>query len=121
MKGKTAIESEISDAITKFEKEYMGRGPLATQSFVVENMIVVRLMGVLTPAELQLVKATNTDRGRNLVKEVRIELLEKGRPLLEAVVEAITGLKLISLHTDISTRTGERLIVFTMSENIKTA
>jgi len=120
-KTKAQIEAEISDAITKFEKEYMGRGPLETQSFVIDNMIVVRLKGVLTQAELQLVKATNQERGRNLVKEVRIELLEKGRPLLAAVAESITGLEMVSLHTDISTRTGERLIVFSMSEVIETA
>jgi len=120
-KTKAQIEAEISDAITKFEKEYMGRGPLETQSFVIDNMIVVRLKGVLTQAELQLVKATNQERGRNLVKEVRIELLEKGRPLLAAVAESITGLEMVSLHTDISTRTGERLIVFSMSEIIETA
>lgn len=121
MKSKSQVEAEIGDAITKFEKEYMGRGPVETQSFVIDNMIVVRLKGVLTQAELQLVKVADHERGRNLVKEVRIELLEKGRPLLETVVEAITGLKLVSLHTDISTRTGERLIVFTMSSAIETA
>lgn len=120
-KTKSQIESEIGDAITRFEKEYMGRGPVETQSFVIENMIIVRLKGVLTQAELQLVKVSDHEKGRNLVKEVRIELLEKGRPLLEAFVESITGLKLVSLHTDISTRTGERLIVFSMSGLIETA
>jgi uncharacterized protein YbcI len=83
-------------------------------------MIIVRLKGVLTKAELQLANTENTERGRKLIKEMRIELIEKGRPLLDAVVESITGQKVISLHTDISTTTGERVILFTLeNEPIK--
>lgn len=117
MKNKKQIEHEISDAVINFEKEYMGRGPLETKAYIIENMIIVRLKGVLTKAELQLANADESDRGRKLIKDVRIELIEKGRPLLEAVVESITGQKVLSLHTDISTVTGERIIIFTM-ENI---
>ncbi len=113
-KKETRIEHQISEAVMNFEKEYMGRGPLETRTFIVENMIVVRLKGVLTKAELQLAKAENADRGRKLIKEVRIELIENGRPLLDAVVKAITGQRVISLHTDISTTTGERVILFTL-------
>jgi len=114
VKKETPIEHQISDAIMNFEKEYMGRGPLETRTFVVENMIIVRLKGVLTKAELQLANTEHTERGRKLIKEMRIELIEKGRPLLDAVVESITGQKVISLHTDISTTTGERVILFTL-------
>lgn len=113
-KQETPIEHQISDAVMNFEKEYMGRGPLETRTFIVENMIIVRLKGVLTKAELQLANTENTERGRKLIKEMRIELIEKGRPLLDAVVESITGQKVISLHTDISTTTGERVILFTL-------
>jgi len=116
MKNKKQMECEISDAIINFEKEYMGRGPLETKTFIIENMIIVRLKGVLTKAELQLAKAEDSDRGRKLIKDVRIELIEKGRPLLEAVVESITGQKVLSLHTDISTVTGERMIIFTTQD-----
>lgn len=118
LKKETQIEHQISDAIMNFEKEYMGRGPLETRTFVIENMIIVRLKGVLTKAELQLANAEDNERGRKLIKEVRIELIEKGRPLLEAVVESITGQKVISLHTDISTVTGERMIIFTTQNNL---
>ncbi len=107
----------ISDAMIKFEKEYMGRGPLETQTFLVANMVIVRLKGVLTRAELQLVKAENSDRGRKLIKEVRIELIEKGRALLDAVIESITRQKVVSLHTDISTVTGEEVLLFTLDKS----
>jgi uncharacterized protein YbcI len=116
-KKQTQIEHQISDAVMNFEKEYMGRGPLETRTFIVENMVIVRLKGVLTKAELQLANTENTERGRKLIKEMRIELIEKGRPLLDAVVESITGQKVRSLHTDISTVTGERIIIFT-TENV---
>jgi len=118
MPKKCQIEHQISDALTNFEKEYMGRGPLETKTYIIENMIIVRLKGVLTRAEMQLVNAENSDRGRKLIKDVRIELIENGRPLLDAVVESITGQKVISLHTDISTITGERVIIFTTQDNL---
>jgi uncharacterized protein YbcI len=113
-KTKGRIEAEINDAIIKFEKEYMGHGPLESKTYIIDDLIVVRLKGVMTKAELQLASAGDNQRGRMLIKEVRQELVEKGRPLLETVIHAITGKKVVSLHTDISTITGERIIVFTL-------
>ena len=112
------IEAEISEAIIKFEKEYMGRGPDETKTYIINDMIVIRLQRVLTPAEQQLAKSEGDVRGRSLIKQVRTELLEKARPLLEAMVWDITGRKVNSLHTDISTITGERIIVFTLGSAI---
>ena len=115
---KGQIEAEISEAIIKFEKEYMGRGPDETKTHIINDMIVIRLQRVLTPAEQQLVKSNDDTKGRSLIKQVRTELLEKARPLLEAMVRDITDRKVNSLHTDISTTTGERIIVFTLDSPI---
>jgi len=112
------VEAEISSAIIKFEKEYMGRGPLETKTYILGDMVLVRLKGVLTLAEHQLAGPGEVASGRDLIKQVRIALLEKGRPLLEAVVESITGSKVISLHTDISIVTGERIILFTLNTSL---
>ena len=109
------LEARISEALIKFEREYMGRGPEEAKSYLIEDMVLVRLRGVLTPAEKQLAQSNPSDQGRNLIKQVRSELLERGRPLLEALVADITGRKVRSLHTDISTVTGERIIVFSLS------
>lgn len=109
------LEARISEAIIKFEREYMGRGPEEAKSYLVEDLVVVRLRGVLTPAERQLARSDANEQGRNLIKQVRMELLERGRPLLEDIVTGITGQKVRSLHTDISTVTGERIIVFSLS------
>lgn len=114
MKTKGQIEAGISEAIVKFEKEYMGRGPLETRTYIVDDMVVVRLKGVITRAEHHLATSGDGGRGRDLIKQTRMELIEKARPLLVTVIESILGESVISLHTDISTRTGERVIIFSL-------
>ena len=109
------VEAALSNAIIQFEKEHLGRGPAEARAFIIEDMIIVRLRGVLTPAETTLAKTID---GHRLVKRVRQELLEGSRPLLEAIVQDETGIQLVSLHTDVSTKTGERIIVFTLAENL---
>lgn len=116
MKTKGEIEAEISRAITQFEIEYMGRGPRESCAYVVEDMILVRLKGVLTPAEEQL---TKTPDGTELVKKMRATLIEKARPLLYRVVSEISGAQIIDLHTDISTASGERVFVFTLAADLE--
>jgi uncharacterized protein YbcI len=111
---KGQIEAEICDAVIRFEKEYMGRGPLETKAYILDDMVLVRLKNVLTQAELKLAEAADRKDGRELIKRLRITLIEQGRPLLEALVEQIMGVKVKSLHTDISTVTGERVILFTL-------
>lgn len=113
------IEADISRAIIRFEKEYMGRGPEETKAFIIEDMVLVRLRGVLTPAEQQLAKTAEPNSGRSLIKQVRSELLEKGRVLLDNIICDITGSKVVSLHTDISTQTGERVIIFVLDGPVK--
>jgi len=114
MKSKGQLEAAISEAVTKFEKEYMGRGPEEIKTYIIDDMVLVRLRAVLTPAERQLAKTDEGARGRMLIKQVRTELLERGRLLLERIVQDLTGRGVKSLHTDISTRTGERVIIFTL-------
>jgi uncharacterized protein YbcI len=118
VKSKGQLEADISEALIKFEKEYMGRGPEQTRTYIIGDMVVVRLQRVLTPAEEQLAGAADETEGRRLIKRVRIELLEKARPLLERIVMDLTGKKVISLHTDISTITGERVIIFTLESPV---
>jgi uncharacterized protein YbcI len=116
MKTKREMEREVSQAIIRFEKEFMGRGPLDARTYIIEDMVLVRLKNVLTPAELKLAESEEPQRGRYLIKQVRQELIEHGRSLLDAVIQDVLGRDVISLHTDISARTGERIIVFTLKE-----
>ena len=114
MKSKRELEKDIGQAIIRFEKEFMGRGPLETKAYVIDDMVLVRLKNVLTPAELKLSESESPERGRYLIKQMRQELIERGRPLLDAVIKDILGVEVTSLHTDISSKTGERIIVFTL-------
>ncbi len=115
-KTKGQIEAQISEAIIRFEKEYMGRGPKETRTYIIDDMIFVRLKGVLTPAEEHLAK---TDEGADLVKKARVNLLEGAWALLENIVLDITGCKIRSLHSDISTKTGERILIFSLDKDFE--
>jgi len=109
------MEAEISQAVVKFERDYMGRGPTDTRTHLLRDMVIVRLKGILTPAEHQLVKV----EGVELLKEVRTKLLETGRQRLEKSIQEITGLPVVSMHSDLSTKTGERIVIFVLSEDIE--
>jgi len=116
MKTKGEVEAEISEAMVQFEVEYMGRGPKEVRSFIIEDMIVVRLKGVLTQAEQQLAKSSE---GVDLIKRLRTTLIKNARPVLFQVIGDICGVKPVSLHTDISAARSERIIVFTLESDLE--
>ena len=116
MKTQGEIEAAICEGISRFEQEYMGRGPKDIRSHLIGDLLVVRLQGVLTAAEQHLVKSLPAEKGRDLLKQVRTHLLETARPLLEAMVREVTGMKVTSMHHDISTVTGEEVVLFTLTE-----
>jgi uncharacterized protein YbcI len=115
MKTQGEIEAAICEGISRFEQEYMGRGPKDIRAHLVRDLVVVRLQGVLTAAEQQLVKTLPMEKGRDLLKQVRTHLIETGRPMMEAMIQDITGVKVLSLHHDISTVTGEEVVVFSLA------
>src|SRR5258707_7032068 len=111
MKTLGEIEAAICQGISRFEQDYMGRGPKDIHAHLIGDLLVVRLQGVLTVAEQQLVKTLPAEKGRDLLKQVRTHLIETARPLMEATVQEITGVKVVSLHHDISTTTGEEIVL----------
>ncbi len=115
MKTQGEIEAGICEGISRFEQEYMGRGPKDIHAHLIGDLLVVRLRGVLTAAEQQLVKTLPAETGRGLLKQVRTQLMETARRSLEEMVQGITGTKVVSLHHDISTATGEEVVLFTLS------
>lgn len=116
MKTQGEIEAAVADGMNRFEQEYMGRGPKDVRVHLMVDQLVVRLHGVLTAAEQHLVKSLPVEKGRDLLKQVRTQLMEMARPVLEAMVVAATGVKVRSLHHDISTVTGEEVVLFTLVE-----
>lgn len=117
MKSQGEIEASICEGITRFEQEYMGRGPKRIHAHLIGDLLVVRLQGVLTAAEQQLVKTLPPEKGRDLLKQVRTQLIETARPIFEELVFKCTGAKVISLHHDISVVTGEEVVLFTLTES----
>jgi uncharacterized protein YbcI len=117
MKTQCEIEAAICEGISRFEQEYMGRGPKDIHTYLLSDLLVVRLQGVLTAAEQQLVKSLPAEKGRDLLKQVRTHLIETARLVMEAMIEEVIGVKVLSLHHDISTLTGEEVVLFTLAES----
>jgi uncharacterized protein YbcI len=139
MKSQGEIEAAVCDGISRFQQEFIGRGPRDIHAHLLGTLLVVRLQGVLTPAERQLISPREevaggaaegsaqrpgqgngngydpgNGNGRALLKQIRAHMVASGRPRLEEVVEAATGVKLVSVHHDISTVTGEEVLVFSL-------
>jgi uncharacterized protein YbcI len=109
------VEAAICEGMARFEQEYMGRGPKDIRAHLIGDLLLVRLQGVLTAAEQHLVRTLPSEKGRDLLKQVRIQLIETARPFMEALVQEVTAVKVLSLHHDISTVTGEEVVLFTLA------
>ncbi|WP_022836883.1 DUF2294 domain-containing protein [Salisaeta longa] len=118
MPTKGQVEAAVTEAITKFERDYLGRGPKEARTFIIEDLVVVRLQGILSPAEQQL---SHENGGVDLIKQMRSRLIESSSDALRALVTEATGTEVVSLHTDISARTGERVFVFSMADDLAAA
>lgn len=115
-KTRDEIEADVCAGIARFEQDYMGQKPQDSHAHLIGDLLVVRLRGVLTAAEQQLVKSLPTEKGRDLLKEVRTYLIETARPVLEAMIQEVTAVKVLSLYHDISTVSGEEVVLFTLAE-----
>ena len=114
MKTSGEIEAAICRGMAHFAQECIGRGPKDVRTHLIGDLLVIRLQGVLTAAEQHLVKTLQAEKGRDLLKQVRIQLMETAQPILKAMVQKITGVKVLSMHHDISTVTGEEVVLFTL-------
>jgi uncharacterized protein YbcI len=117
MKTQGEIEAAVCAGIVRFEQEYMGRGPTDIRTHLIDDLLVIRLFGALTAAEQHLVRSLPAEKGRDLLKLVRTHLIETARPLIVAMVEDVTGVKVRTLHHDISTVTGEEVVLFTLDKS----
>jgi uncharacterized protein YbcI len=110
---KGQVEAAITAAVTQFEREMLGRGPKEARTFLVHDLVVVRLKGILSPGEQQLARAPGSIE---LIKQMRTRLIESFQKELSEIVQRETGVRVMSMHADISTRTGERMFVFVLEE-----
>ena len=135
MKSQGEIEAAVCDVISRFQQEYMGRGPRDIHTRLIDNKLFVHLQGVLTPVEQRLIEShrngngngngsgsgngtgtgSGDGRGAELLKQLRSYLVLTGRPLLESMIGDVAGMKPVSVHHEFSTVTGEEVIVFTLA------
>ena len=109
-------EAAICEGFIRFQQEYMGWRSEQIRAHFIKDVLLVRILGVLTLAERQLGKALSPAQGRDLIKQVRKQLLELARPMLESMIHEIAGVKVLSMHHDISTVTGEEVVVFSLAQ-----
>jgi len=117
LKTQGEIEAAVCNGIRRFEQDYIGRGPRDVHAHLLGDLLVVRLTGALTAPEQHLAHSGPAGKGRELVKQLRSQLVEMARPILDAMIHEATGVKPLSLHHDISTVTGEAIIVATLDES----
>lgn len=110
------VKAAFANAIIQFEKDHLGRGPVDARVYLIDDMILVRLRGILTPIEMKL--AQNSE-GHALIKQLRRQLLVNSRPYLEEIVQDVLGARILSLHSDISIQTGEQIMVFIVTEDVE--
>ncbi|POC75432.1 hypothetical protein CRN61_31690 [Vibrio vulnificus] len=115
-KSKGVYEAEISKAITQWEKDFLGRGSLSVKTDILRDMVIINLQGILTPAEYRVCE---TNEGLLNIKRTRSELVESGQDDLNDLIFEITGVKVSSFHSDLSTVTGEGVIVFKLEDNFE--
>lgn len=113
---KGQIEAKISEAVSKFEIEFMGRGPKQIKTLIIQDLIVIRLKGFLSQSEQKLAE---NSQGVELLKKVRTTLFESSRSFLETLIKEVVDVEIISTHSDVSTKTGEKIIVITVGENLE--
>jgi uncharacterized protein YbcI len=113
---KGQVEAKISEAVTRFEIEYMGRGPRQIKTKIVDDLIIIRIQGFITPAEQKLAEK---DNGVELIKNLRTKLFESAEEDFKSIIKSIIDFDIVSVHSDVSTRRGEKIIIITSSSNIE--
>ena len=117
IKTQGEIEAAICESINRFQRDYMGRGPKGIRVHLIGDLLLVRLHCLLTVPEQHMVKTLPAEKGRDLLKQVRSHLIEAARPVMEPMIHEATGVKVLSLHHDISTVTGEEVLFFTLAKS----
>ncbi|GAE36866.1 DUF2294 domain-containing protein [Halalkalibacter akibai] len=113
---KGVLEATISKALTQWEKDFLGRGSVSVKTDILRDMVIITLQGVLTPAEYALCQK---DEGRLSIKKIRSELVESGRDMLGNLIQELVGMEVTTFHTDISTKTGERIMLFRLASDLE--
>lgn len=118
-KTKGQIEDTISKDVTKFYVETLGVGPKQTKTYILKDMVIVRFEGKLLPIEENILAMMKDGNGIELVKNIRKALHQITTKRLCDIISQITKHQVISSHSDISTKTGERIEVFILDADFE--
>lgn len=113
---KGQIEDNVTKKAIKYYLDTLGVGPTSAKTYIVEDMIVIRMKGNLLPIEKKLLQNV---KGVELVKNLRRNLLETNINEIIEIIKNITGQNIISAHRDLSTRSGEIVYIFILDKNFE--
>ncbi len=115
-KSKGQIEDAIAKEATKYYTKTMGAGPRESHTYIVKDLIIVRMKAKLLPIEEKLLEGS---RGVELVKDIRKSLHELTVGGMGGLMKSITGHEIISSHSDISTKTGEIIQIYVLDTDFE--
>ena len=113
-KGK--LEAKISEIVSKYEVVYLGKGPKSIRTHILGDMIVIRMVNFLNQSDKKL---ASTTKGVELFKEVQRHLFEEGKVQLAQMLMESINITIVSSHMDISTKTGEKVIILSLREDLE--
>ncbi len=113
---KGQMEAKISEAFSQFEINFMGRGPRQIRTYILQDMVIVRMIGFLSQSERMLAE---TSQGVEQIKKLRAMLFETARGQIETMLAPIIGMEIVSVHSDVSTKSGEKIILLTLGANLE--
>ncbi len=102
----------MSRAITRFEREFRGRGPRQVRARLAGAELRVDLSGTMTAFERRCADVLDAAQGHRVLSELNRQLIEAARPALEAVIRDLTGRAVVAIEYEIDTARDEETLVF---------
>jgi uncharacterized protein YbcI len=115
-KARGQVEAEIAEAVVRLERELMGRGPTEAKASIIDDLVVVRLRGVLTPPERRI---RSSEEGRRLIRAGRDQVRRSALAEIEQELSAITGSRIISQYWDLDIDREAMVEVFELETNLE--
>jgi len=115
-KARGQVEAEIAEAIVRLERELMGRGPTEAKAHIIDDLVVVRLRGVLTPPERRI---RASEEGRHLIRATREQVRRAAAVEIERELSAITGSQVASQYWDLDIDRETLVEVFELESNLE--
>ncbi|OGS45822.1 MAG: hypothetical protein A2539_05480 [Elusimicrobia bacterium RIFOXYD2_FULL_34_15] len=114
-KSKQDIEYKISQEISKILRTQLGEYSDNIIVQIIEDNIIIRIKNILTPAERQII---GKQEGVKLVSELKNNIFEKVKPILEKIIINTTNAEVIDIYSSVDIKNNERVGVFTLNKKL---